>query len=147
MRMHIFLRGRATDFIRFSKGFKTSHANSIRNRQPSHSAGSAPVNIFPRHIPLYWRETTGTFILDLIPILLTGHQATLVSRITETSLSPTGYFVLRDLQTTSRGRQEVDSRGLSAEWVCLRLGTSSIQSVLTPPLASIIIEFKPGYGP
>lgn len=146
MRMHIFLRGRATDFIRFSKGFKTSHANSIRNRQPSHSAGSAPVNIFPRHIPLYWRETTGTFILDLIPILLTGHQATLVSRITETSLSPTGYFVLRDLQTTSRGRQEVDSEEVCQLSGCVS-GWEPHSFILTPPLASIIIEFKLGYGP
>lgn len=147
MCMHISLRGRPTDFIRFSKWFKTSQANSIRNRQLSRSAGSTPVNIFPRHYPsllegnhrnLYsWSHSN--FTHKAPDNLSFYHRDKLISdwvlcfgRPTDTQQGVPGGWL---------------RRGQSAEWACLRLGTSFTQGVLTPPLASVLIGFKPGYGP
>lgn len=83
MQMHIFLR-RATESIRFSKGFKPSHPNSLHQEQEMGShpiPQAAPSNIFPGYSSSLLEGTTGTFILDLTVVLLTGYQRALVSII------------------------------------------------------------------
>lgn len=147
--MHIVLRGRAEDFIRFSKGLQTSLPSS-----PPGTMGDLPIvqaalrQTFSQGItPPYWRGTTGTFILDLSPILLTGHQATLVSSSQIEESSPRAQYLEWPTDNQQGAPGSWGRRGF-VSWVGVSPAGSLLHSGLcnTISLASIRMELKPGNG-